>query len=409
MRRYFPLLLGLALAACTPNPEEESPASSLSQPSDSTISTPLDSSSPETASSLSPAAVFDPAAFSLEPAFPNLTFTDPLYLTYAPSEGDSLYVVERTGRIYRISRDPSSTRKDLFLDLSQTVQTRGQEQGLLGLAFHPAFSKNGYFYVNYTAQNQTFISRFTASPGGVADPGSETVLLQFEQPYANHNGGHLDFGPDGRLYIATGDGGSGGDPHNNAQNKATLLGKILRLDVSRDPFAIPEDNPFVGEEGAAEEIYAYGLRNPWRFSFDHETGELWAADVGQNAWEEVDLIEKGGNYGWNRFEGTHAYSAASNEEAADYLPPVHEYDHSQGQSITGGYVYRGSAFPELLGRYIYGDFVSGRVWALKRDEDGTITNQLFLETGLQLSSFGLDQEGELYLIDFRGSIYQLAK
>lgn len=408
MRRTFPLLLVLTLVACTPNLKEES-ASTSSMPQSSLAESSLPAESTSGTSSHSPEAAFAPAEFSLQSAFPHLSFEQPLFLTYAPGESDALYVVERTGRIYRIQRGQTASEKELFLDLSETVQARGQEQGLLGLAFHPDYAQNRFFYVNYTAQDQTFVSRFLGKEDGTADPDSETVVLQFDQPFANHNGGQLDFGPDGYLYIATGDGGSGGDPHDNAQNKKNLLGKILRIDVSQDPYAVPEDNPFAGEEGAAGEIYAYGLRNPWRFSFDRETGELWAADVGQNAWEEINLIESGGNYGWNRFEGTHPYQAPSEEESGAFLPPIHEYGHSQGQSITGGYVYRGSAYPELRGQYIYGDFVTGRVWALERHEDGTVTNQPFLESDLQLSSFGLDQEGELFLVDFKGGIYQLTK
>lgn len=398
MRRISPLLLCLLLAACTPSPGSRAGESSLPNEGESRPYSSEESS-----------AGFEAAAFSLQEAFPNLRFEEPLYLTYAPGEEDSLYIVERTGRIYRISRNPDTDRKELFLDLSDIVQTQGQEQGLLGLAFHPDFSNTPHFYVNYTAQDQTYISRFTATADKAANPSTELVLLRFDQPFSNHNGGHLEFGPDGHLYIATGDGGSGGDPQNNAQNKNSLLGKILRLDIAPESSGIPEDNPFFEEADAAQEVYAYGLRNPWRFSFDSHTGALWAADVGQNAWEEINLIEKGGNYGWNRFEGSHPYLAKSEEEAADYIAPLYEYDHSQGRSITGGYVYRGEAFPGMQGLYIYGDFVSGRIWALELEEDGNVLNEEFMQTDLLISSFGQDQDGELYVLDFAGQIYQFSK
>jgi glucose/arabinose dehydrogenase len=343
--------------------------------------------------------------------FPERTWQVPVGLVAAPGDAGALYVIEKQGRIQRISPDGSGS--ELFLDIEDRVVEGYMEEGLLGLAFHPDYQKNGYIYVNYTTEKHTVIARYQADlKAGVAvDAATEVVLLTYEQPYNNHNGGDLHFGPDGMLYIASGDGGGSGDPRGNGQNLRSWLGKILRIDVDRTEdgraYAIPEDNPFYDRiDGTKREIYAYGLRNPWRISFDSETGELWAADVGQDAIEEINLIVSGGNYGWNIKEGTKCYKR-SNCADDSLIDPVFEYDHSLGQSITGGYVYRGSRIPALVGRYVYADFVSGKVWALKLDAEGKPHNVLLIESGLGITSFGTDDAGELYVTTIDGAIYQL--
>jgi len=343
--------------------------------------------------------------------FPHLTFQVPVGLVTAPGDDGALYVIEKQGRIMRIS--PDGQRSELFLDIEDRVVEGYMEEGLLGLAFHSDYPNNGYFYVNYTTEKHTRIARYQADlkAGGITDPSTEVVLLTYEQPYNNHNGGDLHFGPDGMLYIASGDGGGRGDPRGNGQNLRTMLGKILRIDVDHaengQAYAIPHDNPFHDRnDGTRREIYAYGLRNPWRFSIDAETGELWAADVGQDEIEEINLIVSGGNYGWNIKEGTRCYARSKCEDDT-LIDPIYEYDHSLGQSITGGYVYRGSRIPELVGRYVYADFVSGKVWALKLDADGKADNVLLLESGLGITSFGVDEVGELYVATMDGGIYQL--
>jgi glucose/arabinose dehydrogenase len=286
----------------------------------------------------------------------------------------------------------------------------GGERGLLGLAFHPNFKQNGYFYVNYTRGNplETAISRFQVSKNNPnqSDPASELVLLTYQQPYSNHNGGKIAFGPDGYLYISAGDGGSGGDPQNNGQNLSTLLGKIMRIDVDKKTgnlnYAIPSDNPFRGKgRGYRDEIYAYGLRNVWKFSFDASTGQLWAGDVGQNTREEVSIIERGGNYGWRIMEGKDCFSP-KNCEQASLKKPVWEYFHASGdgQSITGGFVYRGRKLPALIGKYIYGDYLSGKIWALTIREDGTVFNEILLDHDGLISSFGEDKDKELYVCSY---------
>ncbi len=343
-------------------------------------------------------------------------FTRPLYATHAGDGSDRLFVVEQTGRIW-IVQDGARVPEP-FLDLSNVVTDVGQgysEQGLLGLAFHPDYADNGRFFVNYTdRRGNTAIAeyRVSADDPDRADPGSGQILLTAEQPYPNHNGGQIAFGPDGYLYIGLGDGGSGGDPQGNAQNTWTLLGKILRLDVNGDeaPYLTPPDNPFTSGLGAGE-IWAYGLRNPWRFSFDRATGDLYIADVGQDVMEEVNFqpadASGGQNYGWNRREGIYSYEGGA--DSPRYVTPVATYEHNQGCSITGGYVYRGEALPDLQGVYFYGDWCSGNVWALWRNEAGEWQNSLFWpNTGHAISSFGEDEIGELYLVDYGGGIYRFA-
>ena len=312
-----------------------------------------------------------------------------------------LFIIEKAGyiRMYENGQLLDSH----FLDIADRVNDNGSEMGLLGLAFNPDYEQNGFFYVNYTGDGgHTRISRFQAS-GNSADSASEKVLLVVEQPYQNHNGGALAFGPDGYLYAGLGDGGLAGDPHKNGQNTEVLLGKILRLDVNNgDPYSIPSDNPF------GNEVWAYGLRNPWRFSFDRATGDLYIGDVGQNKWEEVDYLsagtESGANFGWSIIEGSHDYDGQP--QSGMYLP-VAEYAHAgKDCSVTGGYVYRG-ALPEWYGVYLYGDYCSGKVWALILS-DGQWQSQVVFETGVTITSFGQDESGEIYLASDNGNIYQLA-
>jgi glucose/arabinose dehydrogenase len=321
-------------------------------------------------------------------------------------------VVEQAGRILRFKRD-SAKAEGVLLDHRPAVSRAGNEEGMLSVAFHPRFAQNHFFFVYYAASSprRTIVARFTYDPTTLAaTPGSERILLEQSQPFSNHKGGQLAFGPDGFLYVGLGDGGSGGDPYSNGQNRGTLLAKILRIDVDHEQpplrYAIPADNPLVGEEGARAEIWAYGLRNPWRFSFDRATGQLYAADVGQDRWEEVDRIAKGGNYGWNLMEGTHCFKVSPCSSAGLQLP-IAEYGHDEGQSITGGYVYRGRAIAGLQGRYVFGDYVSGTVWTISTDQPGLQTRQRLLSTRHYISSFGEDAAGELYLLDLSGEIDQL--
>jgi glucose/arabinose dehydrogenase len=351
----------------------------------------------------------------LRNAFPNLSFTNPVDLQH-PGDGTSrLFVVEQPGIIRLFDNSATVAESRVFLDIRDSVDFQNDERGLLGLAFHPNFAENGYFYVNYTAPAplRTVIARYQvrADSPDVADLSSGEVLLEFNQPYPNHNGGQIAFGPDGYLYIATGDGGSGGDPQNNGQNRERLLGKILRIDVDAESggrkYAIPPDNPFINNiADYREEIYAWGLRNPWRFSFDPATGWLWAGDVGQDKWEEVDVIEKGRNYGWRIMEGLHCNMRDTTAcDTAGLTMPIWEYSHSLGNSITGGHVYRGKRISELVGEYVYADFGSGRIWGIRYDGTSPATNRLLLSGGPTISSFGVDADNELYLCSFNGRIY----
>jgi glucose/arabinose dehydrogenase len=340
---------------------------------------------------------------------PVLTDLDqPVYLTHAGDRSGRLFVVEQTGLI-RIIRD-GRLQPAPFLDIRRRV-IAGGEMGLLSVAFHPGYATNGRLFVNYTSQEgqlKTVIAEYRASPSNpdAADP-AERMLLEIGQPFRNHNGGLSLFGPDGMLYVGTGDGGSGGDPLNSGQRLDTLLGKMLRIGVDgAAPYRAPADNPFVGRSGARPEIWAYGLRNPWRFSFDRATGRLVLADVGQNALEEINLIERGGNYGWNVMEGTRCFRPAEGCSPAGLLLPIAEYGRADGCSITGGHVYRGARIRDLAGRYLFGDYCSGRLWALT-ESGNRWTMSLLLETGLRISSFGEDQSGELYVVDHRGGIYLL--
>jgi glucose/arabinose dehydrogenase len=355
------------------------------------------------------------AQVALEQAFPNLTFANPVDFQSPRDGSPRVFVVEQAGIIRVFTNLPSASSSSVFLDIRDRV-TSGGELGLLGLAFHPRYASNGYFYLNYTASHplRTVIARYTVSPinPSSADKNSEVVLLTYNQPYSNHNGGQISFGPDGYLYIASGDGGSAGDPQNNAQNLTNLLGKILRINVNNSSggraYGIPPDNPFAGNTtGAREEIYAYGLRNPWRFSFDASTGRLWTGDVGQNRLEEINIVEKGKNYGWRIMEGTLCYNPSSGCNTTGLELPVWQYGRSEGYSVTGGFVYRGTRNPELTGLYVYGDYGTGRIWSLRYDGMNPPVNVQIAQLGTnRLSSFGVDQNNELYLCSFDGKIYR---
>lgn len=351
---------------------------------------------------------------SLENAFPKLGFSKPLDLQ-SPADGTNrIFVAEQGGTIQVFQNQISTSASETFLDIKSSLVSNG-ELGLLGLAFHPNYGENGLFYVFYTPSNDlAVISSFqvSGSNSNLADANSERILLRIPQPFTNHNGGQLAFGPDGFLYISSGDGGSGGDPQGNAQNLNNLLGKILRIDVDTIDngleYGIPSDNPFVNQGTARGEIYAYGLRNPWRMSFDTQTGYLWAGDVGQGNIEEIDIVISGGNYGWKFFEGTDCFSGDCNPSGL--TPPIFEYDHNEGdKSITGGYVYRGVSLNSMQGRYVYGDFLSGRIWALNADSGASLNNGLLIESGLNLSSFGTDANNELYVCSFDGKIYKFVE
>ena len=354
-------------------------------------------------------------SFGVLDAFPDLSFNKPLDIQNAGDGTGRLFIVEQQGRIF-VTDSSTAISPTLFLDISNRVDDSGNEEGLLGLAFHPDFILNGEFFVNYTNNKGTVVSRFKLNENdrNTADPDSEEVILTLDQPFSNHNGGQIAFGPeDGFLYIATGDGGSAGDPEGNGQDLKTLLGKILRIDVNNKDaglaYSIPEDNPFAGNvKGYREEIYAYGLRNPWRFSFDAATGILWAADVGQDAIEEIDIIRKGQNYGWNIMEGSQCYKPPSGCDTEGLVLPVYEYQHSLGKSVTGGYVYHGNNIGVLEGVYIYADFVSGYIWGLVYTESGQARNFTLVDTGLNISSFGVDEDQNLYFSAFDGKIYALS-
>ncbi|OQW35678.1 MAG: hypothetical protein A4E19_21550 [Nitrospira sp. SG-bin1] len=332
---------------------------------------------------------------------------NPLFLTHAGDGSGRLFIVEQAGRIRVL--DGRALLSAPFLDITNNVLSGG-ERGLLGLAFHPDYRRNGRFFVNYTRKpdGATVVSEYRRGATAISASQEERILLTVAQPYANHNGGMIAFGPDGHLYIGLGDGGSRGDPENRAQNPAHLLGKILRIDVDHDlPYAIPTDNPFA-RGGGRPEIYALGLRNPWRFSFDSKTGTLWVADVGQYKWEEIDLVVRGGNYGWRMMEGTQCFHPSTDCHTTTFSLPVSEYFHDKGRcSITGGYVYRGQSVPDLVGTYLYGDFCSGEIFAYQTGDRVNEPRQL-LKSSLHIASFGEDAAQELYVLDHKGGVYRLA-
>ena len=355
------------------------------------------------------------------PAFPNLKWEGwegvdkngkpqplrPIVLTHANDNSGRNFVATQRGVIHAFKNDPSAKRTSVFLDIAEKVQPwqADDEEGLLGLAFHPQYKQNGELFVYYSSAKEprtSIVSRFRVSKEDKhkADP-TEEIIMKIPQPYSNHNGGAICFGPDGYLYIALGDGGGRNDPHENGQNLKTWMGSVLRLDIANKAdgqnYAIPSDNPFLGVEGAKPEIYAYGFRNIWRMSTDRETGAIWIGDVGQDLWEEVDILRRGGNYGWSAREGTHGFDKRS-PVGSEPIEPVWEYDHQVGKSITGGFVYRGSRLDELKGAYLYADFVTGKIWALKYDqENGKVKENLGIaSTGIPVLSFGEDENGEVY-------------
>lgn len=356
-----------------------------------------------------------------ERVFPNLSFFQPVALTQAPADSSRWFVVEKTGVIRVFANNPDSSASSVFLDISAVVNATG-EGGLLGMAFHPEYPLVPEVYVSYTrteAPLVSYVSRFFSTDNGqTLNAGSEQVVLTMPQPESNHNGGHLSFGPDGNLYVGFGDGGGGGDPRGWAQDTSNLHGAIVRLNIDGNaPYEIPAGNPFAqnsvctqGFGGAAcPEIFAWGLRNPWRFSFDATTGKLWAGDVGQGAWEEIDIIEAGNNYGWNEREGANCYPPGSGC-GTDFAEPVTQYDHgANDRSVTGGFVYRGAVIADLTGWYVFGDFISGRVFAIAEDSQPVVVPELLYESGLSIVSFASDNEGELYLLDFGevGTIHKL--
>lgn len=385
-----------------------------------------------------PGAEVDDSPLPLEPqlAFPDLEWTGwqkelngklnplrPIVLTHAGDGSNRVFVATQHGAIHVFPNDQQAKATKVFLDIQKKVRYADQEneEGFLGFCFHPKYKQNGEFFVFYNPKRLvTVVSRFRVSKDDPdrADPGSEEVLLKLERPYWNHVGGTIAFGPDGYLYVVLGDGGLANDPHDNGQNVQTLLGKVLRLDVDRKgegtPYAIPKDNPFVGKADARPEIYAYGLRNPWRISFDRKTGVCWCADVGQNLWEEINHLTLGGNFGWARREGLHPFGAKGTGPKPEYIDPIWEYHHDVGKSITGGHVYRGTRAPELEGHYLYADYVTNKLWALKYDdkEKRVVANRPIPDKGVPVLSFGEDEPGDVYFMTYSASgkgIYRFTK
>jgi glucose/arabinose dehydrogenase len=365
-----------------------------------------------------------PMPLTTEPAFADIEWTGwepaadgrptpirPIVLTYAPDGSNRVFVATQRGVIHVFPNDQKATKTQVFLDMQDKVRytDRENEEGFLGMAFHPKFKENGEFFVFHTVKRLTnVISRYRVSKDDPnrADPASQEEIFRIDRPFWNHDGGTLVFGPDGYLYIVLGDGGAANDPNDNAQNLGVLLGKVLRIDVdSRSPgrnYGIPKDNPFVNSEGARPEIWCYGLRNPWRIAFDRETGVLWCGEVGQNIWEEICLLTPGGNFGWNRREGFHAFGPQGKGVSEKYIEPIWEYHHDLGKSITGGAVYRGKRLPELVGHYVYADYVSNKIWALKYDQSQkrVVANRPIHNPNVPILSFGEDQEGELYFLTY---------
>lgn len=371
-----------------------------------------------------------PLPVSVTRAFENLIFDRPIVVTHANDGSNRVFVAEQEGLVKAFPNDPDVEEATVFLDIDKRCRYKdnNNEEGFLGFAFHPRFKDNGQVFAYYTTASEehtSFLSRFTLSKtdSNKVDADSEEVLMKIPQPFWNHNGGTIAFGHDGYLYIALGDGGSGNDPTGNGQNLRTHLGAILRIDVDSTangkPYAIPADNPFIdhnvvinrkGKTAKAQpEIYAYGLRNVWRMAFDRETGKLWAGDVGQGVWEEINIIEKGGNYGWNIREAKHWFRPDGNDTKSDsMIDPIWEYHHDVGKSITGGLVYRGQEVPELVGKYVYGDYVTGLLWALEHDGTKTVANYSLKQKGdkLPIMSFGDDEAGEVYFTTTFGQLYK---
>ena len=354
---------------------------------------------------------------TVEPAFPSLpSFAAPILLLQAPGDDTRWFVVEQGGVVREFAASAQADTASVFMDISARVLAGG-EGGLLGLAFHPDVANNGRLFASYTAGGpfRSVLSEFAIDGNGLVDTGSERIIYEVDQPEGNHNGGHIAFGPDGFLYWALGDGGGAGDPGENGQDPTNVLGTIVRLDVNgAQPYAIPPDNPFASNSNCVDgfgqmscpEIFAYGLRNPWRFSFDRQLGVLWAGDVGQGNWEEIDRVELGMNYGWDEREGAHCFEPATGCSLMN-VDPVTEYDHTVGFSVTGGYVYRGAAFSALQGQYLFGDFVTGRIWRVAADAAiGTAPTEL-ADTDLSIASFAEGLDGELFVVDYDGAIFRI--
>jgi glucose/arabinose dehydrogenase len=370
------------------------------------------------------AATLDESPLNLHAAraFPNLEFNRPIVLTHASDGTNRVFVASQLGKVFVFPNQNDVTKAELFLDIEDRVAYKDaeNEEGFLGMAFHPRFKENGELFIYYTTTkvpHTSVISRFRVSPNDPnrADPASEKELLRIKQPFWNHNGGTIVFGPDGYLYIGLGDGGLRDDPGRNGQNVGTLLGSILRIDVDNPDaglaYGVPKDNPFVGQPDARGEIWAYGLRNVWRMAFDRQTGVLWAADVGQDTWEEIDLIERGGNYGWNLREGFHKFKQRGSDARADLIEPIFEYHHDVGKSITGGNVYRGKRLPVLEGKYLYADYVTGQLWALDYDahKRQVVGNHPIAGNVMPVMSFGEDEQGETYFLTTQGWILSFAE
>ncbi|MEW8051065.1 MAG: PQQ-dependent sugar dehydrogenase [Candidatus Thiodiazotropha sp.] len=361
-----------------------------------------------TSQCVAPADAGTASSIRLSMPFPRLPFLDTLVGLYqVPGDNSVWYGLRQTGQIVRFANDPAVENVEYYVDISDRVDYGG-EKGLLSMAFHPGFAGNGFVYLSYSALSagglESRISRFTLDSASLTlDPNSELVILRVNQPYSNHNGGQIAFGPDGMLYIGLGDGGSAGDPLGHGQNSMTLLGSMLRIDVGDGlgDYAIPPDNPYVSG-GGAPEVFAYGLRNPWRWRFDRQTGDLWLGDVRQSACEEVDILGRGGNFGWNLMEGNHCYPATARCDSTGLITPVAEYGHSAGIAVTGGYVYRGDDLSFLSGDYLYGDYGSGKIWRLVGGGAGGYTADELLDTNLNISSFAQDQAGELYVLHLGG-------
>ena len=371
---------------------------------------------PSNTTCLAPTRPVGSSNIRLERAYPNLAFNQPVGLYQEPADSSRWYVIEKGGRIIWFdANDESTTAKNTYLNYSGVVDTRS-EGGLLGMAFHPDFPANKDVFLSYTVNatgdpnNEmiTLITRMTENANGDAlNTAAEGVVLEQNQFATNHNGGNIAFGPDGYLYIGLGDGGGGGDPREHGQDTGTLLGAMLRLDVdSASPYAIPPDNPFVGGGGRAE-IYAYGLRNPWRWSFDTATGDLWLGDVGQNRFEEINLIVNGGNYGWDCYEASTPYELTGCPAANQLIFPVAEYGRTEGVSVTGGHTYRGNAIPALQGVYLFGDFGSGTIWGLFPQGGSVYSRQVMANAGFSISSFGQANDGELYVVDYGGRLFRI--
>ena len=422
------LALFLGLSSCAAEPTLQSPTPTQLQPSTispiapsetiSVVPSPTPSLTPTLTPTFTPSkspyltGFPDPGAFEWVPVVSGLNL--PVDIQNAGDGSGRLFIVEKRGAILIFINNQLSSQP--FLDITGEVKSNGAEQGLLGLAFHPHYAQNGTFFVYYIDLNgNSVVARFRVARGDPnrADPASEVDIIKINQPFPIHNGGGMAFGPDGYLYIGSGDGGSEGDPNRTAQNLQTLLGKLLRINVdSGDTNLIPSDNPFVGKVGM-QEIWEYGLRNPWRFSFDKLTGDLYIGDVGQDAWEEVDFVPGGTagglNFGWSYYEGTHPYQDQP-PASATFTWPVSEYSHTDGCAITGGYVYRGTALPEWQGIYFYGDYCKGNVWGLIQTSQSIWQSKILFTTSAKITTFGVDEAGELYISDYAtGTILRLAR